>query len=53
MCHVRGTMETNKESIADPSNIADLLQKIGCDDLIPRFEDKCTRVFILIIPILK
>lgn len=32
-------METSKDSVS--SNIADLLQKVGCEDLIPRFEGKC------------
>lgn len=44
-CHISeqhcvcGIMENSKDTVL--SNIADLLQKIDCDDLIPRFEGKC------------
>jgi len=32
-------MESSKDTVS--SNIADLLQKIGCDNLITCFEGKC------------
>lgn len=41
LCVLCGIMDT-------VSNTADLLQKIGCDNLIPRFEGKCIYLYIFI-----